>query len=48
MSTPPPKLPDVLEKMAHVVLAHRPKPKTKAAKKRKKQAAQKSRKVNPS
>jgi len=36
MSTPPPKLPDILEKMADVVLAHKPKPKTKAAKKRKK------------
>jgi hypothetical protein len=36
MSTSPPKLPDILEKMADVVLAHRPKPKTKNAKKRKK------------
>jgi hypothetical protein len=38
MSTSPPKLPDILEKMADVVLAHKPKPKTKAAKKRKKRA----------
>jgi hypothetical protein len=39
MSTPP-KLPEILEKMADVVLAHKPKPKTKAAKKRKKQLKQ--------
>jgi hypothetical protein len=32
----PPKLPNILEKMVDVVLAHHPKPKTKAAKKRKK------------
>jgi len=31
-----PKLPEILEKMADLVLAHKPKPKTKAAKKRKK------------
>jgi hypothetical protein len=36
MSTPPPKLPDILEKMADVVLAHKPKAKTKAVKKRRK------------
>jgi hypothetical protein len=33
-----PKLPAALEKMIDVVLAHKPKPKTKAAKKRKKAA----------
>jgi len=31
-----PKLPDALEKMIDIVLAHKPKPKSKAAKKRKK------------
>ena len=36
MSTTPPKLPEILEKMADVVLAHKPKPKAKSAKKRKK------------
>jgi hypothetical protein len=30
-----PKLPKILEKFADAVLAHKPKPKTKAAKKRK-------------
>jgi hypothetical protein len=43
MSTPPVKLPDILEKMADVVLAHKPKTKTKAAKKRKKMTNRKSR-----
>jgi hypothetical protein len=33
-----PKLPEILEKIADVVLAHRPKPKSKAGKKRKKAA----------
>jgi hypothetical protein len=48
MSTPPPKLPDILEKMADVVLAHKPKPKTKAAKNRKKMARKpRSLKTNP-
>jgi hypothetical protein len=37
-----PKLPEVLEKMADMVLAHKPKPKSKAAKKRKKAAKKKS------
>jgi hypothetical protein len=41
MSTSPPKLPDILEKMADVVLAHKPKPKSKAAKKRKRAAKNK-------
>jgi hypothetical protein len=36
MSTTTPKLPEVLEKAIDTVLAYRPKPKTKAAKKRKK------------
>jgi hypothetical protein len=33
MSTYVPKLPEILEKIADVVLAHRPKPKPKVAKK---------------
>jgi hypothetical protein len=36
MSTRPAKPPEVLDKIVDVVLAHKPKPKTKAAKKRKK------------
>ncbi len=40
MSTP--KLPEVLEKIVDTVLAYRPKPKSKAAKKRKKAASKKS------
>jgi hypothetical protein len=46
MSTTPPKLPDILEKMADVVLAHKPKTtKAKMEKKRKKgKTAQPSRK----
>ncbi len=35
MSTPPVKLPEILEKMADLGLAHRPKAVTKAGKKRK-------------
>jgi hypothetical protein len=34
----PPKLPEILEKTIDRVLAYKPKPKTKAAKKRKKAA----------
>lgn len=37
-----PKLPEVLEKIVDTVLAYKPKPKSKAAKKRKKQAKRKS------
>jgi hypothetical protein len=40
--TSAPKLPEILEKIADVVLAHKPKPKTKAAKKRKKTAKRKA------
>lgn len=36
MSTSVPKPPEILDKIVDVVLAHRPKPKTAAAKKRKK------------
>jgi hypothetical protein len=36
-----PKLPRALEAIADIVLAHKPKPKTKAAKKRKKAAKKK-------
>jgi len=39
MSTGVPKLPEILEKIADVVLAHRPKPKTKTAEKRARKAA---------
>jgi hypothetical protein len=42
MSTDVPKLPKALEKAIDTVLAYKPKPKTKAAKKRKK-AAKKAR-----
>ena len=42
MSTP--KLPEILEKMADVVLAHRLKPKTAATKKRARSSAAKSNK----
>lgn len=38
MSTSDPKLPEVLEKIVDTVLAYKPKPKSKAAKKRKKAA----------
>jgi len=36
MSTSVPKPPPILDKIVDVILAHKPKPKTKAAKKRKK------------
>jgi hypothetical protein len=42
MSDDLPKLPEPLEKMIDKVLAYKPKPKTKAAKKRKKTARRKS------
>jgi hypothetical protein len=42
MSTGVPKPPEILDKIVDVVLAHRPKPKTTAAKKRKKRAKKKS------
>jgi hypothetical protein len=43
MSTSVPKLPEILEKMADIVLAHKPKAaKAKAAKKRKKVAKKKN------
>jgi hypothetical protein len=45
MSTSFPKPPEILDKIVDVVLAHRPKPKSKAAKKRKK-AAKKKRQEN--
>jgi len=46
MSSPSaPKPPEILDKIVDIVLAHRPKPKTKAAKKRKK-AAKKSQSVS--
>ena len=35
MSTSVPKPPDILDKIVDIVLAHKPKPKSKAAKKRK-------------
>jgi hypothetical protein len=41
MSDDLPKLPEPLEKMIDKVLAYKPKPKTKAAKKRKKAAKKK-------
>lgn len=41
MSTDTPKPPEILDKIVDVVLAHRPKPKTKAAKRRKKDAKKK-------
>jgi hypothetical protein len=41
MSTPKP--PEILDKIVDVVLAHRPKPKSKAAKKRKKATKKASR-----
>jgi hypothetical protein len=45
MSSPSvPKPPEILDKIVDVVLAHRPKPKTKAAKKRKKIAKSEKRK----
>jgi hypothetical protein len=41
MSPSPPKLPDILEKMTDIVLAYKPKPKKKAATKRKKDVKKK-------
>jgi hypothetical protein len=41
MSRSVPKPPEVLDKIVDVVLAHRPKPKSKTAKKRKKAAKKK-------
>jgi hypothetical protein len=46
MSTSVPKPPEILDKIVDVVLAHRPKPKSKAAKKRK-EAKRKSRRAAP-
>jgi hypothetical protein len=43
MSTSVPKPPEILDKIVDVVLAHRPKPKSKAAKKRKKAAKKQKR-----
>jgi len=43
-----PKTPEVLDAIADVVLAYRPKPKTKPAKKRKKRAAKIAREKPPS
>jgi hypothetical protein len=43
-----PKLPEVLEKIVDKVLAYKPKPKSKAAKKRKKAVKQKSRAASTS
>jgi hypothetical protein len=42
MSTPPAKPPEILDKVVDVVLAHKPKSKTKAAKKRKKATRKKT------
>jgi hypothetical protein len=42
-----PKLPKALEAIADIVLAYKPKPKSKAAKKRKKAAKRASRSVVP-
>jgi hypothetical protein len=42
MSTPPAKPPEILDKIVDLVLAHKPKPKTKAAKKQKKTEKKKS------
>jgi hypothetical protein len=39
MTTDPPKPPEVLDKIARIVLAYHPKPKSKPAKKRKHRAA---------
>ena len=41
MSTSVPKPPEILDRIVDVVLAHKPKPKSKAAKKRKKAAKKK-------
>jgi len=40
MNTPPAKPPEILDKIVDVVLAHRPKPKTRAAKKKKKRQSE--------
>ena len=40
MSAPPAKLPEILDKIVDLVLAHKPKPKSAAAKKRHKSAKQ--------
>jgi len=40
-SSQTPKPPDILDKIVDIVLAHKPKPKSKAAKKRKKEAKKK-------
>jgi hypothetical protein len=47
MSASVPKPPEILDKIVDLVLAHRPKPKSKAAKKRKKAAKRKSRPTPP-
>lgn len=41
MSASVPKSPEILDKIVDLVLAHKPKPKSKAAKKRKKAAKRK-------
>lgn len=41
MSTSVPKPPEILDKIVDLVLAHKPKPKSKAAKKRKKETKKK-------
>jgi hypothetical protein len=46
MSTDVPKPPEILDKIVDIVLAHKPKPSTKAAKKRKKAAAKSRDKKN--
>ena len=47
MSTTTPKLPDALEKMIDTVLAYKPKPKSKAAKKRGRLKRKKSLNMQP-
>jgi hypothetical protein len=46
MSTSVPKPPEILDRIVDIVLAHKPKPKTKAAKQRKKAAKRRSAKQN--
>lgn len=41
-----PKVPEILDRIVDIVLAHKPKPATKAAKKRKK-AAKRAKKTRP-
>jgi hypothetical protein len=48
MTKPPENVPKALDAMADIVLAYRPKPKTKPAKKRKKRAAKIAREKPPS